>query len=65
MSKYKYITGQNIGQIKGKKLKHIKTGEEFIAVRVQGNFITLYNKNNIPEIFTPQYIKNQFAVLEG
>ena len=64
MSKYKYITGQNIKQLTGKTVQHIKTKEEYTVIRIQGSFITLSNKYGIPEIFTPQYIKNQFVVFE-
>ena len=64
MSKYKYITGQNIKQLTGKTVEHIKTKEQYTVVRIQGSFITLSNKYGIPDIITPQYLKHQFVVLE-
>ena len=64
MSKYKYITGQNIKQLTGKTVEHIKTKEQFVIIRIQGSFITLSNKYGIPNIITPQYLKHQFVVLE-
>ena len=64
MSKYKYITGQNLRDLQGKQVKHLPTKQVFTVGQVGRNFITLYDKNNIPQLFTPQYMKKQFAVLE-
>lgn len=65
MSKYKYITEQNIKTTQGQTVQHIHTKEEYTVGRIQRSFITLYNKHNIPELVTRAILKKQFVVEEA
>ena len=65
MSKYKYITEQNIAGTQGQTVQHIHTKEEYTVGRIQRSFITLYNKHNIPELVTRAILKKQFVVEEA
>lgn len=65
MSKYKYITEQNIKTTQGQTVKHIHTKEEYTVAKIERCFITLYNKHNIPELVTRAILKKQFVVEEA
>lgn len=64
MSKYKYITEQNLKQAQGKKVREVNGSKKYTVQKVEKATVNLVNDFGFVQTFTKTVFKDSFILIE-